>query len=57
MILIGVEAGSSTVRVTAFDERGGIVAARAEELCRLTSFAPAHRDAVWNDADAAALAG
>src|SRR5690349_21084919 len=32
MILIGVEAGSSTVRATAFDERGGIVAAAAQAL-------------------------
>lgn len=32
MILIGVEAGSSTVRATAFDERGTIVAAAARAL-------------------------
>jgi nicotinamide-nucleotide amidase len=37
--------------------RGGIVAAKAADLCRLASAAPAHQDAVWNDADAAALAG
>src|SRR5688572_10736698 len=32
MILIGVEAGSTTVRATAFDERGQIVAAAARAL-------------------------
>lgn len=36
--------------------RGGIVASAAEQLCRLTGFAPTHGDKVWNDADAAALA-
>jgi len=37
--------------------RGGIVAASARDLCRLASAAPAHQDAIWNDSDAAALAG
>src|SRR5690606_24374388 len=32
MILIGVEAGSTSVRATAFDERGQIVAAAARAL-------------------------
>jgi erythritol kinase len=45
MILIGVEAGSTTVRATAFDERGQIVAAAARAL------APASPQLGWVELD------
>jgi sugar (pentulose or hexulose) kinase len=49
MILIGVEAGSTTVRATAFDERGAIVAAAARTLTP-TSPTPG-----WMELDQAAV--
>ena len=49
MILIGVEAGSTTVRATAFDERGAIIAAAARAL------APSSPHPGWAELDPAAL--
>lgn len=49
MILIGVEAGSSTVRATAFDERGTILAAAARSIA-VTSLHPG-----WQEIDPEAM--
>ena len=49
MILIGVEAGSTTVRATAFDERGAIVAAAARAV------SPSSPHPGWMELDQAAV--